>query len=125
MTNREHEVYEKEGNTQNINGMIALFVGLGIISIVIIFLGTLGGQTYNTVQPTLNSIADGNAQVDPTGNTIKGYISQSIQSGFQAQSTGAGYLPLMVGAIILVVIIGLLVAVSANNNGYSGGGGAL
>lgn len=122
----EHEVYEKEGNTQNINGLIALFVGLGIISIVIIFLGTLGGQTLNTVQGQINAIPDGNSQVDPTGNTIKDYINSSISSGFQAQSTGAGYLPLMVGAIILVVIIGLLVAVSANRGGYSGGsGGAL
>lgn len=112
-----HEVYEKEGVTQNINGMIALFVGLGVISIVIIFLGALGGQTYNQAQPQIDAITDEN---------VKAYVKSAITSGFQAQSTGAGYLPLMVGAIILVVIIGLLVAVSANNQGgYGGGGGAL
>jgi hypothetical protein len=121
----EHEVYEKEGVTGNVNGMITLFVGLGVIGIVIVFLGALGGQTYNQVAPTIDSIPDGNSAVDPTGNLIQGYVKSSINSGFQAQSTGAGYLPLLVGAIILIVVIGLLVSVSSNTSGGGGSGGAL
>lgn len=124
---REKQIYEKEGVLGNVNGMIALFVGLGVIGIVIVFLGALGGQTYNTVSPTIDSIPDGNSQIDPTGNAIQGYVKSAINSGFTAQSTGAGYLPLLVGAIILIVVIGLLVSVSAaNQGGYNGGtGGAL
>lgn len=112
-----HEVYEKEGVLGNINGMITLFVGLGVISIVIVFLGALGGQTYNQAQPQIDAISDAN---------IKANVKSAISSGFQAQATGAGYLPLLVGAIILIVVIGLLVSVSAGGQGgYQGGGGAL
>jgi hypothetical protein len=109
-----HEVYEKEGVVGNINGMITLFVGLGVISIVIVFLGALGGQTYNQAQPQIDAITDAN---------IKANVKSAIASGFQAQATGAGYLPLLVGAIILIVVIGLLVSVSAGGQGGGYGGG--
>lgn len=117
MIERTEAVYEKEGVLGNINGMITLFVGLGVISIVIVFLGALGGQTYNQAQPQIDAISDAN---------IKANVKSAISSGFQAQATGAGYLPLLVGAIILIVVIGLLVSVSAGGQGgYQGGGGAL
>lgn len=112
----EYEVYEKEGVFNQVQGMTTLFVSLGIIGIVIIFLGSFGGQVYNQSAADIEAITDAN---------IKQNVKDSIASGFEAQSTAAGYLPLFVGALIFIVVLGLFVGLQQSQGGGYGGGGAL
>lgn len=113
----ENAIYEKEGVFSQVQGMTTLFVSLGIIGIVIIFLGSFGGQVYNQSAPQIAAISDAN---------IKANVNAAIASGFQAQATAAGYLPLFVGALIFIVVLGLFVGLQQSNaGGYGGGGGAL
>ncbi len=54
--------YQKKGQiTQSTGAIVALIVGVGVATLVLIFVGVLGGQTYNLSEANINSI--GNSSV--------------------------------------------------------------
>ena len=50
-------LYEEQGQiTGSINSMILLVTGIGVSVLVLIFVGALGGQTYNLVESDIESL---------------------------------------------------------------------
>lgn len=47
----------------SVGGVVALVAGIGVAILVLIFVGSLGGQTYQLVEPDLNEIGDGGISV--------------------------------------------------------------
>jgi hypothetical protein len=51
--------YKKKGQMQGaIGAIVMLITGVGVATLVLIFVGTFGGQTYNLVEPDLNAIGE-------------------------------------------------------------------
>lgn len=107
--------YMRKGVTNvGVGAMISLVVGVGVAVLILIFVGTLGGQTYNTAQTQINAIND---------TTIKGYVTGSVTSGFSALKQTADYIPLIVLAVIIFVVLALVLALPGI--GGNSGGSAL
>lgn len=108
-------LYRKEGQVANaaIGSIIALTVGVGIVTIVIIFIGVLGAQTFQLAQPALQNITS-----QPVGTAV----NASILSGFTTLQTTASYVPLIVLAVIIFVVLTLVLGFTSFSG--AGGGGA-
>ena len=53
------QLYNKKGQMGGaINAVVALIAGVGVSILVLIFVGTLGGQTYNIAETKINAIAN-------------------------------------------------------------------
>lgn len=84
--------------------VIALIIGVGVATLLLIFVGVLGGQAYSLTEPQINAIND---------TTIKGYIKDSITSGFQSLRTAGQYMPLIVLAVVISLVVSLIIGFSA------------
>jgi hypothetical protein len=113
------EIYKKKGAIQGeLGAIIMLIVGVGVSALVLIFVGALGGSTYNLVEP----------KIDEIGNeSIKEYTKEGIVSAFQALSATGSYLPIIVLAIVIFIVLGLIFTMVGGGMGmgYGGRGGAL
>lgn len=109
-----YKKYEKKGQMGGVVGsIIALIVGVGVATLVLIFVGTLGGQTYQLTESKIDAI---------TNTTIKRYIKDGVVSGFSALKQTADYMPLIVLAIIIALVLGLVLSMGGLGRG---GGSAL
>jgi len=106
-------VYEKKGQVQqNVSAMLVLIMGVGIATLVLIFTSVMSAQVYMQVESDIQSIND---------TTVKGYVTEAIQSGFKSYQTTGNYLPILVLAVIIFVILGLIMSLGrAGNYGYGG-----
>lgn len=111
-------MYMKKGQVANaaIGSIIALVVGVGIVTIVIIFIGVLGGQTYTLAQSNLDTI---------TNQEIGTAINNSILSGFTTLETTSSYVPLIVLAVIIFIVLTLVLGFTSFGGGGMSGGSAL
>ena len=110
METKMETLYEKEGQSSGaVGNIIVLIVGIGVSVLVLIFVGALGGQTYNLVEPDIDAISNINVS-DPVKN--------SIISGFSALETTGGYLPIVVLAVVIALVLGLVLSFTA----FGGGG---
>lgn len=82
-----------------VSEIITLIIGVGIAALVLIFVSTLGGSTYNLVEDDITTITDVNVQAS---------VKSSSLSGFAAMETVGNYLPLIVLAIVIFIILGLI-----------------
>lgn len=107
-------VYKKEGYIQGeVGAVIALITGVGIATLVLIFVGALGGQTYSMIEGDINSIND---------STIKNYVLDAITSSFKALGQTGKYMPIVVLAIIISIVLALVVGLGGRiTGGYQGG----
>ena len=104
--------FEKDGQvTGQVNTIISLIVGVGVASLILIFIGTLGGQTYNLVEDKIDAISDAN---------IKTSVKSGITSGFEAIETSGEYLPLIVLAIVIFIVLGLVMGMGRTTQVYGG-----
>jgi hypothetical protein len=113
------EIYRKEGAVQGeIGAIILLIVGVGVSALVLIFVGALGGSTFNLVESDIDTISN---------ESIKNYTKDGIVSAFQALSATGSYLPIIVLAIVIFIVLGLIFSMVGGglNMGYGGRGGAL
>jgi hypothetical protein len=112
------EEYEEEGFVQqNIMAVVSLIIGVAIATIVIIFAGALGGQTYAMVVDDIDTI---------NNTTIEGYIKEGVASGFQALSQTSGYIPLIVLGVVIFLVLSLIMGLGFfTMGGGSASGGAL
>lgn len=109
---QELPLYHKKGQMVGpVAIMVGLIVGVGVAALVIIFVGALGGQTYNLVQADIDAIND---------TTIKGHVEAAIVSGFSALDTSGSYLPLIVLATVIGIVLTIVLGLGAL--GGSGGG---
>lgn len=110
------EAYVIEGSVrvgEAISGFIVLIVGLGVASLILIFVGVLGGQAYSQVEPDITAISD---------QTIQDYVKEAITGGFKAVKVTGNYLPLGALAVTMAIVIGLVLAM-ASGFGFGGYGG--
>lgn len=109
--------YFKKGQVANaaIGSIVALVVGVGVVTILIIFVGVLGGQTFQLAQPNLQNITN-----QPIGTAI----NNSILSGFTTLQTTTSYVPLIVLAVIIFIVLTLVLGFTSFNGG-NGGNSAL
>jgi len=106
-------MYEEEGFVeQNVGAVITLIIGVGVASLVLIFVGALGGQTYNLVESDIDSISDANIQAD---------VESAVRSGFDALEKTGSYLPLIVLAIVIFLVLSLVVGLGRGTTYYGGG----
>lgn len=113
---QEH-LYQKKGQAQGAVGqLIALIVGVGVATLVLIFVGTLGGQTYNLTEADIDNISDA---------TIKASVKSSITSGFEALEQTGNYMPIIVLAVVIFLVMSLVLGFTAFGGGNRGGGSAL
>lgn len=111
----DQELYQLEGQmTAAIPMMITLTVGVGIITLVMIFVGTLGGQTYQLTESKIDAISNA---------TIKGHVKSSIVSSFEALEQTGDYLPIIVLAIVIAIVLSLILGFMAFGSFSSGGYG--
>lgn len=111
----EKPLYEKKGQVAAVGAIITLIVGVGVAVLVLIFVGALGGQTYQLVEPDIDAI---------TNTTIQGKIKDSILSGFTALQQTGSYLPIVVLAVIIFIVLTLVLGFT-QFGGQAGGGSAL
>ncbi len=110
-------LYRKKGQISGVVGaIITLIVGVGVSVLVLIFVGALGGQTYNLVQADIAAI---------TNNTIRTHVQDGIVSGFQALETTGSYLPIIVLAVVISLILALIIGFTALGGGGGTGGSVL
>jgi hypothetical protein len=108
------ELYNKKGQAAGaVGSIITLIVGVGVSVLVLIFVGTLGGQTYNLVQADIASIND---------STIKSAVENSITSGFTALEQTGDYLPIIVLAVVISLVLVLVLGFTAFGGSFSRGG---
>jgi len=110
---QEYE-YEEDGFVQNnVMAIVTLIVGVAIGTIVIIFAGSLGGQTYATVETDINAL---------NNTTIKGYIQDGIISGFKALAQTGGYMPLIVLGVVIFLVLSMILGLGFFTGMGMGGG---
>lgn len=111
-------LYEKKGQMTGgaIGAIIMLIVGVGVSVLVLIFVGALGGQTYELVEPDIDAI---------TNTTVREHVRDSIISGFEALETTGDYLPIIVLAVVIAVVLTLVLGFTAFSGGFGGRGSAL
>lgn len=113
----ENKDYMEEGQAgMAVGNVITLIVGVGVAVLVLIFVGALGGQTYNLVEPDIDAI---------TNTTIKNAVKDSVVSGFTALKQTGSYLPIIVLAVVIFLVLALVLGFTAFGGGGMGRGSAL
>ena len=101
--------YEEDGYLGGeIGDVITLIIGVGIAALVLIFVATLGGSTYNLVEDDIDAISDANVQAS---------VEAASLSGFDAMETVGNYLPLIVLAIVIFIVLGLVMGLGRGTGG--------
>jgi CHASE3 domain sensor protein len=117
MKEQEFESFEVQGQAQGaVGAIITLVVGVAVATLILIFVGALGGQTYNLVEPDINSI---------NNTTIQNSVKNSMASGFTALEQTGDYMPIIVLAVIISVVLALVLGFTAFGGGNAGRGSAL
>jgi len=110
-------LYRKKGQMAGnaVGNIITLIVGVGVATLVLIFVGALGGQTFNLVEADIDEI---------TNTTVKNSVKNSIISGFEALEETGDYLPIIVLAVVISLVLALVLGFTAFG-GRGMGGSAL
>lgn len=117
MEKEEFKPFEMEGQAMGaVGAVISLIVGVGVAVLVLIFVGTLGGQTYNLVETDIDAIND---------STIKASVKGGITSGFEALNQTGDYLPIIVLAVVIFLVLSLVLGFTAFGQGGARGGSVL
>jgi len=116
------------GNTTGT--IITLIVGIGVSVLVLILVGSMSGQVYQTVEADIDQIglvyftnATGTFVNTTASNyTIQNSIKNGIISGFDAMEQTGSYLPIIVLAIVISLV--LVLVLSFGGIGSAGGRGS-
>lgn len=109
MEMKAESLYKKKGQMLGaVQAVIALIAGVGVAVLVLIFVGSLGGQTYELVETDIDAI---------TNETIREHIKSAITSGFAALESTGSYLPIIVLAIVIALVLALVLSMTGMNTG--------
>ena len=108
----EKKLYKKKGQAGAVGAIITLIVGVGVSVMVLIFIGALGGQTYELVEADITAI---------TNETIENHVREGIVSGFEALEQTGDYLPIIVLAVVISLVLALVLGFTA----FGGSGGSM
>lgn len=110
----ETMLYEVEGQSAGaVGAIITLIVGVGVAVLVLIFVGVLGGQTFELSEAKIDAI---------TNTTVKDSVKVSIISGFDALEQTGSYLPIIVLAVVIAIVLALVLGFTAFGQMGRGGG---
>lgn len=76
--------YKKKGSIkENLNGVIALVTGVGIAVMVFIFVGTLGGRTFQLVESDIDALTGSvvNESFTPLNSTVVNLANRDVING--------------------------------------------
>lgn len=112
---KREPIYRKSGYVQNEVGVvIGLIIGVGVATMVLIFVGVLGGQTYQMTEADIQAI---------NNTEIKTYVTDAITNSFKALSQTGKYLPLIVLAVVISIVLMLVINIGGRGpTGYYYGG---
>src|SRR5690606_32875652 len=82
--NQPKKLYSKKGQLAgSVGAIVMLVIGVGVAVLVLIFIGVLGGQTYNLVEPQINDLYGNVADeaFEGTLNDVVQLAHQGIESG--------------------------------------------
>lgn len=99
-----------------VGGVIFLIVGLGVATLIQIFVGVLGGKTYQLVEGDIDAI---------TNTTIRSNIKAGIASSFEANQQTGELMPVVALAFMVILVLGLLLSLFRVGGGGFGGGGSV
>lgn len=107
-------LYKEKGQMAGaaVGNIIQLIVGVGVAVLIMIFVGVLGGQTYQLTEADINAI---------TNVTIRSHVREGIISGFSALEQTGSYLPIIVLAVIIALVLALVLGFTAFGGGGMGG----
>lgn len=110
---KSETLYKRKGQITGVPAaVVTLIAGVGVAVLVLIFVGALGGQTYEMVEPDIDAI---------TNTTIRDHVKNSIVSGFSALETTGDYLPIIVLAVVIALVLTLVLGFMAfGGGGYRG-----
>ena len=109
--------YEISGNVaESVSALITLFVGLGVVVLVIILVSVIGAKTYSITQADIKAM-DGNSQVI---NGIEVDLNSAISNSFGALSDTAGFVPLVALAVVMFLVLGLVLGSLGGRTSYGG-----
>lgn len=104
--------YEKKGQMGGaVGAIIQLITGVGVAVLVLIFVGSLGGQTYELVESDIDAISN---------ETVKSSVKGGIISGFEALEQTGDYLPIIVLAVVIALVLYLVLGMTGSAGGYRG-----
>lgn len=107
------ELYEKKGQMGGaVGAIIYLITGIGVAVLVLIFVGVLGGQTYELVEADITAI---------TNETVEASVRNAIVSGFSSLEQTGEYMPIIVLAVVISLILGLVLGFSSITGGMNRG----
>lgn len=107
------DAYKKRGYLGGaVGAVITLITGVGVAVLVLIFVGSLGGQTYELVEADIDGI---------TNTTVKDHVKGSIISGFEALEQTGDYLPIIVLAVIIALVLTLVLGFTGMGGSYGRG----
>lgn len=105
--------YNKKGQAGlAVGSLITLIVGVGVATLVLIFVGSLGGQVWNTVETDVDAI---------TNDTIKQHIKTAVINGFDTLETSGSYMKLIVLAVVIGVVLIIVLGFTAFGGGANRG----
>jgi len=94
-----------------VGSIITLIVGVGVGTLVLIFVGSLGGQTWQLVETDIDAI---------TNTTIKDSIKNGVVSGFGALEQTGDFLPIIVLAVVISLVLALVLGFTSFGRGVGG-----
>ena len=117
--------YQEHGVVRDtISAMVMLFIGIGVIVLVVILVGVIGGKAYSTTKSDIDDILVGDANV-LDGNALQGQeiatdVNAAILGTFSALSDAAGFLGIIILALVFFLVLLLL---ASGMQPFAGGGG--
>ena len=101
---KTEQIYKKSGQMGGaVGAVIQLITGVGVAVLVLIFVGSLGGQTYNLVESDIDGISNG---------TVRDSVKTGIISGFDALEQTGSYLPIIVLAVVIALVLFLVLGMT-------------
>ena len=114
---KQFKPYVLEGQAAGaVGAIITLIVGVGVSVLVLIFVGSLGGQTWQLVEADVDAI---------TNDTIRNSVKEGVTSGFTALKQTGNYLPIIVLAVVISLVLALVLSFTSVGGGLGGRGSAL
>lgn len=108
---KEEEYFLEGQGLGATNAIIGLVTGVGVATLVLIFVGALGGQVYNQVEADIDEISNA---------TVRESVKASIISGFDALETTGSYMPIIVLAVIITLVLALVLSMTVVTTGVGG-----
>lgn len=95
----------------DMSALIGMFLGIGVLILVLILVGVIGSKAYKVNEQDINSI---------TNATIKDNVQTSITNVFGALKDSSSFVTIIVLTIIMGIVLVVLGSATSGVGGYRG-----